>query len=63
MSHKHENLIRAIFHDPISGNIQFREVESLLRHLGAEVESLSGTRIRVSTLLVRLLSFCLRNTR
>ena len=21
MSHKHENLIRAIFHDPISGNI------------------------------------------
>ena len=47
MSHKHENLIRAIFHDPISGNIQWREVESLLHHLGADVESLSGTRIRV----------------
>src|SRR4051812_699127 len=42
MSHKHENLIRAIFHDPIKGNIQWREVESLLKHLGAEVESLSG---------------------
>ncbi len=35
MSHKHDNLIRAIFHDPISGNLQWREVESLLRHLGA----------------------------
>jgi hypothetical protein len=47
MSHKHENLIRAIFHDPVSGNIQWREIESLLRHLGAEVDSLSGTRVRV----------------
>lgn len=47
MSHKHENLIRAIFHDPISGNIQWREVESLLKHLGGELESLSGTRMRV----------------
>lgn len=47
MSHKHENLIRSIFHDPISGNIQWREVESLLRHLGAEAEPLSGARLRV----------------
>jgi hypothetical protein len=47
MSHKHDNLIRAIFHDPVSGNIQWREIESLLRHLGASVESLSGTRVRM----------------
>jgi hypothetical protein len=47
MSHKHENLIRAIFHDPVSGNIHWREVESLLHHLGADLESLSGARIRV----------------
>ena len=47
MSHKHDNLIRAIFHDPVSGNLQWREIESLLRHLGATIESLSGTRIRV----------------
>jgi hypothetical protein len=47
MSHKHDNLIRAIFHDPISGNLQWREVESLLRHLGSTVESMSGTRVRV----------------
>jgi hypothetical protein len=47
MSRKHENLLRAIFHDPVSGNIQFREVESLLHHLGATIEQLSGARIRV----------------
>jgi len=47
MSHKHENLVRAIFHDPISANIHWREVESLLNHLGADIESLSGARIRV----------------
>jgi hypothetical protein len=48
MSHKHENFLRTIFHDPISGNIHWREVESLLTHLGAKVESLSGARVRVT---------------
>ena len=47
MSAKHENLLRTIFTDPISGSLQWREVESLLRHLGAAVESLAGTRVRV----------------
>ena len=47
MSHKHENLLRAIFHDPISANIHWREIESLIHHLGSEVESLSGARVRV----------------
>ncbi len=47
MSHKHENLIRSIFHDPISGNIHWREIESLLHHLGAVIEPLSGARLRV----------------
>jgi len=47
MSHKHEHLIHSIFQDPISGNIHWREIESLLHHLGAEVEPLQGARIRV----------------
>lgn len=46
MSQKHTKLLTEIFHDPISTNIQWREIESLLKHLGAEVESLSGARIR-----------------
>ena len=47
MSHKHEQLLRTIFHDPISCNIHWREIESLLSHVGADIEQLSGARIRV----------------
>ena len=35
MSHKHAHLMRSIFQDPLSANIHWREVESLLHHLGA----------------------------
>jgi hypothetical protein len=47
MSRHHENMLRAIFHDPPSGNLHWRDVESLLRHVGASLESISGARIRV----------------
>jgi len=47
MSHKHQHLIRAIFREPASGNIHWREVESLLHHLGATMQPLSGARVRV----------------
>ena len=47
MSHKHEDLIRTIFQNPISGNIHWREIESLLHHLGASVEPIQGARFRV----------------
>ena len=39
MSHKHATQLRSIFHDPISANIHWREVESLLNHLGASIEA------------------------
>jgi len=48
MSSHHAKLIRAIFDDPPSHNIHWRDVESLLRHVGAEIEPLSGARIRVT---------------
>ena len=47
MSHKHLHLLQTIYHDPISANIHWREIESLLRHLSADVEPLSGARLRV----------------
>lgn len=47
MSHKHANLLRSIFQDPPSSNIHWREVESLLNHLGATVEPAHGARFRV----------------
>ncbi|GAA5176132.1 type II toxin-antitoxin system HicA family toxin [Niveibacterium umoris] len=47
MSHRHAQLLRTIFHDPPSANLHWRDIESLLRHVGAELEQLSGARIRV----------------
>lgn len=47
MSHKHLNLMRTIFKDPISSNVHWREIESLLNHLGATVEPSHGARFRV----------------
>jgi metal-dependent HD superfamily phosphatase/phosphodiesterase len=47
VSRHHAQLLRTIFHDPPSGNVHWRDIESLLRHLGAEVVPLSGARFRV----------------
>ena len=47
MSHKHAHLMRSIFQDPPSANIHWREVESLLVHLGASIESAHGARFRI----------------
>lgn len=47
MSHKHEQFLRALFQDPVSANIHWREVESFLHHLGATLEPLQGARFRV----------------
>jgi hypothetical protein len=48
MSRRHANLIRSIFHDPPSGNVHWRDVESLLKHVGATVEPITGARVRVT---------------
>lgn len=47
MSNKHRHVIEAIFREPVSSNIQWREVESLLNHLGADVEPNHGARFRI----------------
>lgn len=46
MSHKQARIIDAIFKEPVSANIHWRDVESLLHHLGAELENSSGTKLR-----------------
>jgi hypothetical protein len=47
MSNKHLALLRSVFHDPVSANIHWREIESLLHHLGASVEPAHGARFRI----------------
>ena len=47
MSQKHKHVLEAIYREPLSSNIQWREVESLLKHLGAEIEPSHGARFRI----------------
>ena len=48
MSRHHAHFIRTLFGDPPNHNIHWREVESLLSHVGATLEPLSGARVRVT---------------
>ncbi len=47
MSQKHKRVLGNILQEPVSGNIHWREVESLLHHLGASIETGHGARMRV----------------
>ena len=47
MTQKQKRVLSAILQEPVSGNIHWREVESLLRHLGATMEHSPGARVRV----------------
>ena len=47
MSLNHERLLQTILQEPLSGNIHWRDVESLLHHLGAAIEPGHGARMRV----------------
>ena len=42
MSKKHQKVLSAIFSDHLSSNIHWKEIESLLIHLGAEFREGSG---------------------
>jgi hypothetical protein len=47
MGQKYERILNAILQEPVSGNIHWREVESLLNHLGATIEPGHGARLKV----------------
>lgn len=48
MSNKQANLLRTILQDTHVANIHWREVESLLNHLGARLEASHGARFKVT---------------
>lgn len=47
MRKKHQQTLEAIFEDPVRANIAWRDIESLLEALGAEISEGSGSRVRV----------------
>ncbi|MGL4397813.1 MAG: hypothetical protein ACRCS9_14830 [Hyphomicrobium sp.] len=48
MNHRHRKVLAQVFAHPISANIDFKDIESVLRELGADVENKNGNRIGVS---------------
>ena len=46
MNAGHRKTLDAIFTDPVSGSIKWRDVEALLLALGAEMSEGSGSRVR-----------------
>ncbi len=47
MKAKHAKTLSLIFYHPASGNVRWRDVESLLTALGAEIIEARGSRVRV----------------
>jgi len=47
MSRKHARILAALFRQPILGDIKWRDVEGLLKSLGAEFEERAGSRVAV----------------
>jgi hypothetical protein len=47
MARRHDRTLAEIFAAPTRGTITWREVESLLRSLGADVEESAGSRVAI----------------
>jgi len=47
MKRKHERTLRQLYERPISGNIPWRDIESLFTALGADVSERAGSRVAV----------------
>lgn len=45
---KPDDTLAAVFAEPTRANIAWRDLESLLKHLGGDVTSGSGSRVRVA---------------
>ncbi len=47
MSRKHRKTLEALFAHPVSANIKWRDIEALLKELGAEISEREGSRVAV----------------
>lgn len=48
LSNKHQRVFDAVFQQPVRGDLVWREIEAMLKALGAEITEGSGSRVRVS---------------
>lgn len=45
---KHEKTLKSIFTDPVPSNINWKDIENLMSHHGAEITEGKGSRVRVA---------------
>ncbi len=48
MRNRHLATYKAIFEDPVQSNINWQDIEALLRSLGAELSEGRGSRVRIA---------------
>ena len=48
MNHRHRKILHQLFAHPISANIDFNDVQSVLKELGAAIEDRAGARVAVT---------------
>ena len=48
MNKKHRKTLEAIFKRPIQSNVKWDDIESLLKHLDAEISEGNGSRVRIA---------------
>jgi hypothetical protein len=53
MGPKHRRTLEAIFEDPVTSNIAWRDIEAMLKAAGAEVTEGAGSRVRIALIGVR----------
>ncbi|MDP1931163.1 MAG: type II toxin-antitoxin system HicA family toxin [Gammaproteobacteria bacterium] len=47
MKRRHKKTLEAVFARPVSGNVQWRDIEALFVELGAEISEREGSRVAV----------------
>ena len=48
MNKKHQRTLEAIFKQPVQSNVDWKDIESLMRHLNAEITEGEGSRVRLA---------------
>lgn len=48
MGKKHQRTLEAIFKMPVQSNVVWKDIESLLRNLNAEISEGEGSRVRIA---------------
>lgn len=48
MNKKHQKLLRQIFQQPVQAGVIWKDIETMLKALGAEISEGNGSRVRIA---------------